>query len=142
MLLQKVVGLEIHVWQVRAPRVPPFKPHLKILHLKGTPLAKGKHSLCWGGFGVCFPCTDFSRAVSPATFLEEKLSAGKLWALISHGVISIRLDLFVCCLPVLVSAQWTTAHPSMCTQESCPRGLRDAAELCRSHQHLPGHSHT
>lgn len=36
MFLQKVVGLEIHVWQVWAPTVPPFKHNVNILHLKGT----------------------------------------------------------------------------------------------------------
>lgn len=116
MFLQKVVGLEIHVWQVGAPKVPPIQTQCQYPTLKRDPLFKVKHSLVWGGFCFCFQYIDISKAASPVTFLGNKLSAHKPQGIISHGVISIIFDLFVYCVPVLVNAQciamqWAMSPP-------------------------------
>lgn len=88
MFLQKVVGLEIHVWQVWAHKVPPIQTQCQYPTLKRDPLFKVKHSLVWCGFCFCFHYIDISKAASPVTFLGNKLSAHKPQGIISHGVIS------------------------------------------------------
>lgn len=118
----------------------PIQTQCQFPTLKRDPLVKVKHSLVWGGFCFCFPYADISKAASPATFLGKQLSTYKPQGVISHGVISIIFDLFVYCLPVLVNAQWATSPPPW-AHRPLPAGFWDAAERCRSHEHLLGHSH-
>lgn len=119
----------------------PIQTQCQYPTLKRDPLFKVKHSLGWGGFCFCFHYIDISKAASLVTFLGKKLSACKPQGVISHGVSSIIFDLFVYGLPVLVNAQWAMSPPPP-ARRALPAVFGDAAEHCRSHEHLPSHSHT